>query len=339
MDIERNVPSICIVICYYGQFPESFQMFLDSCACNSSFKWLIVTDPSIMDNYSVPENVQILKMKIKELEILASDKIGYPVLISTPRKLCDYKPAYGLIFEDFLKEYEWWGYGDIDVVYGDLSKYFTEERLKNFDKIYPFGHLSLIRNNMACKRAFELDSKKTRNAKRVYRTPEMLGFDEGDGINQKMMDHKMRVDLTVEYAGRVLICKYFCITWRGVLTAIFRDDWAHQCIPLKNHRIQVFAWEQGKTFQYYVSGKQIMKKEICYIHYRYPYTNIPENKKQLFLGKDTITAFDEIRMPTRNEILAMNSPDRFDDCRKIKGIIAYRKKFFLKRIAENLGEN
>lgn len=332
MEIKRAVPSICIVICYYGKFPETFQMFLDSCAYNPLFNWLIVTDSDEMESYSVPGNVQILQMNLNELETLASEKIGYPVLISTPRKLCDYKPAYGLIFEDYLIEYEWWGYGDIDLVYGDLSKYFTKERLEKFDKIYPLGHLSVMRNNMQCKHAFELDSKKTRDAKDVYSTSEMLGFCEHDGVNQKMTDHKMRMDLTIEYADRVAFCRRFCTVWKGVLPMYFRDEWAHQCIPLKNYRIQVFAWEQGRAFQYYVSEKQVMKKELCYIHYRYPYTKVPESKKQLFFGADIITAPEDIRTPTRKEILKMNPPDGLDNFWKGKEFLRIKISRSLRKI-------
>ena len=42
------------------------------------------------------------------------------VTLDRPYKLCDFKPAYGFIFGEYLKEYDYWGHCDIDIVWGDL---------------------------------------------------------------------------------------------------------------------------------------------------------------------------------------------------------------------------
>ena len=54
--------------------------------------------------------------------------------------LCQYKPAYGHIFADYIKEYTHWGYSDIDVVFGDLRRWITDEELTDYDIVsYTFG--------------------------------------------------------------------------------------------------------------------------------------------------------------------------------------------------------
>ena len=44
---------------------------------------------------------------------------------SDPYKLCDLKPAYGHIHERDIAGYRFFGYGDIDIVYGQISDFYT----------------------------------------------------------------------------------------------------------------------------------------------------------------------------------------------------------------------
>ena len=60
----------------------------------------------------------------------------FAITLHTPYKLCDYKPAYGEIFAPELSGYDFWGYGDMDLVFGDLRAYFTEDKLRKYDKFY-----------------------------------------------------------------------------------------------------------------------------------------------------------------------------------------------------------
>lgn len=66
--------------------------------------------------------------------------------LEKPYKLCDYRKLYGAIFQDYLGNYEFWGYCDIDVIFGDLDSFISDEVLSIFDKIGTRGHLTLYRN-------------------------------------------------------------------------------------------------------------------------------------------------------------------------------------------------
>lgn len=67
-------------------------------------------------------------------------------------KLCDLRPWYGFIHEDILKGYDYWGYGDIDLVYGNL-KFFLSELFKSKRDVFSThsdrvsGHFCLFKNN------------------------------------------------------------------------------------------------------------------------------------------------------------------------------------------------
>lgn len=55
-----------------------------------------------------------------EIKVTASEKLSFAVNIGYPYKLCDFKPAYGFLFPEIIKRYDFWGHGDIDVVYGNI---------------------------------------------------------------------------------------------------------------------------------------------------------------------------------------------------------------------------
>lgn len=68
-------------------------------------------------------------------------------------KLCDFRPAYGYIFEYLIKGFDYWGYCDIDLIYGDIRKYLPKN-MYEYPKLFTLGHFTLIKNepryNTAC---------------------------------------------------------------------------------------------------------------------------------------------------------------------------------------------
>ena len=50
-----------------------------------------------------------------------------------PRLVAEYKPAFGVVFEDFLTGYSHWGYCDLDMVLGNLPFFIEAEERTNYD--------------------------------------------------------------------------------------------------------------------------------------------------------------------------------------------------------------
>ena len=75
-----------------------------------------------------PDNVIIKYKTLEEVETTAAEKLGFPVKIATSYKLCDFKPAYGFLFPEILKEFKFWGHGDIDVIYGNIRKFISKKK-------------------------------------------------------------------------------------------------------------------------------------------------------------------------------------------------------------------
>jgi hypothetical protein len=66
---------------------------------------------------------------------LACEKLGFGVNIKHSYKLCDFKPAYGFIFFELIENYDFWGYCDIDIIFGSIRDFITKEILESHDLI------------------------------------------------------------------------------------------------------------------------------------------------------------------------------------------------------------
>lgn len=151
----------CVIALWYGEFPFWMPHFFNSIATNPEFNWLLVCNKK--PKGQVPGNCSILVLEINELQQLIEQTIGIRPCIKHPYKLCDFKPAYGEIFADKLRQFDYWGYCDIDLMFGDLSHFLDKHFLKGFDVYSPDrwffpGHFCLFRNTNTVNRAYrEID--------------------------------------------------------------------------------------------------------------------------------------------------------------------------------------
>ena len=123
--------------------------FLESCRRNADIDWLLFSDCGTPQD--LPPNVTIKSMTFHEYCALVSQRLGLDFAPKAAYKLCDIKPALGYIHADCLDGYDFWAFGDIDLVYGDLRSYFTADRLASYDLFSTHerrvaGHLCLMRN-------------------------------------------------------------------------------------------------------------------------------------------------------------------------------------------------
>ena len=135
-----------LILPYYGKFPNYFPLWLKSAGANPDFTFMIFTDID-MSCYKLPANVQVHTMRLEEIRLRASLHLNFEPVLGTPYKLCDYKPMFGLIFQDYLEGYDFWGYCDCDLIWGRMSRYITDDMMDRYDRIYQHGHLQLFRNN------------------------------------------------------------------------------------------------------------------------------------------------------------------------------------------------
>lgn len=174
----KNKFNIAILVVYYGDWPWYFKYFIHSCGFNSSVDFIIITDNNC-DNISLPKNIRIVVSTLNSLKDKIHKQLRIKPKFSDPYKLCDFKPAYGIIFSDLLKDYSYWGYSDIDIIFGDIRAFLTRRILSSYD-FFSFrhdfltGYFTVIKNESKTNRLF-LQSKDYR---KVFSSEKHFCFDE-----------------------------------------------------------------------------------------------------------------------------------------------------------------
>ena len=165
-----------LILPYFGKFNNYFPLFLKSCGYNPSYDFFIFTDNT--ESYNYPQNVHVVSMTLDEFRANASRKLGFDPCIPTAYKLCDFKPAYGFLLEEYIRDYEYWGHCDCDLVFGNLEKILSPVLDKDYDKIFAVGHLTIYKNTFDNNRRF----MKSLNGREIYReaftTSRIYVFDE-----------------------------------------------------------------------------------------------------------------------------------------------------------------
>lgn len=142
---------ILLIIPYFGTWPKYFNLYLQSCYYNNWLNILFFTDNAIPKKY--PSNVKFIGSSLKQISNLISEKLALlNYELPNSYKLCDFKPTFGLLFQEYLVGYDYWAYGDIDLIYGDLEHKVRDEINNNYDFISSraeilSGSFCLIKNN------------------------------------------------------------------------------------------------------------------------------------------------------------------------------------------------
>jgi hypothetical protein len=176
-DAEIKAKTICFVVVYFGKWPIWFPAFLHSCKYNPTVNWIIFTDCGSPARF--PANVVFYDRTLAQMKEIIKKKIGKDAALEDAYKMCDYKPAFGTLFDDYLKDYDFWGHCDIDIIWGDIRKYATPEILGKYDifstrKRMIAGHFSLFRNTLRINTLFRRSSEFAA----VMRQVACLAFDE-----------------------------------------------------------------------------------------------------------------------------------------------------------------
>lgn len=141
---------VLIISPYFGKLPTWYGLFMMTLERNPDFTWLLVTDTEIPSPR--PPNLLAQSMTLPELNALCQQKLGFDPAISNGYKVCELKPAFGKIFEESLRGYTHWGYGDCDVLFGEIAAFFPDELLDCYDAFSSCrcaitGQFSLFRND------------------------------------------------------------------------------------------------------------------------------------------------------------------------------------------------
>lgn len=241
---------IVLIIPYYGKLPEWISLFIKSCGyLKEKIDFLFFTDDSNILNIKCEANIQYQITSFEWLRnYISSRGLGK---LSSAYKLCDYKPCYGYIFQEYIKDYEYWGYCDIDTILGDIPAFLMKNNYTQYDRIGEKGHFTIYRNTKKCRELF-LSSYKDLpqyfNFSFVKKTTYPCHFDES-GMNVLCKRNNLKF-LEKDFSLQITIEKELHL---HTFQAKFPE---------------LFVFDRGHVFRYTKKNESIIKEEYMYIHFQ-----------------------------------------------------------------------
>jgi hypothetical protein len=245
---------IAFVIPFLGQWPSWSLLFFKSCASNVAVDFILLCEQP--PPFILSKNVRLIMMSREEIKVSLEKAIGLTLPGMTGHKLCDFRPFFGIAFADVLKNYTFWGYCDIDMMFGDLSKLLTSDFFDSTDVFSAHneqlvGHFTLLRNtrhlNEMC---FRIPSWKERC---LALTNQML--------DEKVFAATLQTDENIRWrrpeALPAELKSSFCCF--GITF-----DFFGQVAFLDRRDIPIIRWENGKVFYNSSNGET---SEALYFHF------------------------------------------------------------------------
>ena len=173
----RREPSVVIFIPYFGAWPVWGDLFFETARRNSTIDFLVFADCDA-EAFAAP-NIHIRPTLFEDYVQRARSWLGLPFDPPDGYKICDLRPMFGALHEEEFSGYDFYGWCDTDLLFGDIRSFYTNEVLARYhvlsthaDRIS--GHFALFRNTRRNRTMY----------RRIYRwqrrllEPAFIGLDE-----------------------------------------------------------------------------------------------------------------------------------------------------------------
>ena len=249
----------CILILpYFGKFKNYFEMFLKSCSVNDKVNWLIISDQMCPKKYA---NIRWINMQFENFKNMIQDKFDFKIALNEPYKLCDYKPSYGYILEDYIKDYDYWGYCDCDLIFGNLNEMLLPLLENEYDKLFAAGHLTIYKNSIENNRRFM-----GKNIDGIYlyeiafTNDKIFGFDEDC--------YKENVHVIFQNNNCKLYEEDLSFNISPTFYNLFREYYNSQTHRWQKEKLipNMLIWDGKKIIAFRKNKKNVIRKEYLYAH-------------------------------------------------------------------------
>jgi len=181
-----TMPSIAVLIPWFGTWPEWAPLFFETVRRNATVDFLVFTDADV-EGLEAP-NVHVTRLSMADYVALANRRLGLSFAPANAYKLCDLRPLFGAIHEAEFAAYDFYGWCDTDLLFGDVRSFYTDELLARSDVLSTHahrisGHFALFRNTRRNRDMY----------RRIYRweealaDPDFVGIDEHGITNAYLM--------------------------------------------------------------------------------------------------------------------------------------------------------
>lgn len=293
---------IAVIIPYFGTLPNYFQTFLFSCKYVKMMDFLIFTDDDSINGMYMPETVSVSILSWSCMTQMISDRyLGQPIYAY---KLCDYKPCYGVIFEEYIKDYDYWGYCDIDMLMGGVDSFLLSINYEKYDRIGRYGHFTLYKNSPSINNIFRIN----------------LNINDFPSFTNII---KTSFPCNNDEVWTNLICQSIGLAFLEDVPCANIDFTRnlHFHTYNRSHLPELFVWDCGRMYVYYKEGDIVHKEEKVYFHYMMR-KDMPvhgELGEKILATNEGFYPFDETKINTYFQIYGR--PDTLEES------VSFQKNF------------
>ena len=240
---------ILFIIPYFGNFRSDISFFLKSVEKNPTIDFIVFTNQQILHK---PKNLRVINCELSYLEQLAKENIWEGCVLTKAYKICDYRPAYGLMFNKYIEGYDFWGHCDTDMIFGDIRSYYPDERLEKYDRHGKNGPFTLYKNNTFVNNLF----KEAGNITEIFTNQKPFGFDEWGGQKGTTIFWEKVYPNNIDQENNHDNLQPYHYS--------FISTWVVRTTPkMKN---LCFSYENGKLYRIGLLNNKIVKEESLYVH-------------------------------------------------------------------------
>ena len=291
---------VILILPYFGKLPDMFPLFFETVKKNSKIQFLLITDSKekILES---AQNVTLIQEELAGFKSRMEYRLKQKVTLKKPYKLCDYKPLYGYVFEDEIKAFDYWGYCDCDLIFGDLYQFIEPLMEEGYDKIFASGHLTLFRNTEENNALFRAGKEAETLFEKVCGSEQIFWFDEDYKGKENIHDIFLK-------SGKRVFSEDLSLNF-NIDTNVFQRK---QYDPQKRtyidipYRKEQYYWENGHIYQISKLDGKLVEKEYPYMHFQARYMH----------------GWDKVLSKTCFKIV----PNRFFVCKKIPRTLEDWKK-------------
>lgn len=242
---------IVVLFPYFGTLPPQYGAWRASAIDNADIDFMFFTDCDV----EPAQNIIVYKMQFEDFRQICQKPFDFPIVLDRPYKICDYRPAFAYILADYIQGYDFWGWGDLDVVYGDIRHFITDEVLSRYKLISGWGHFTLYRNDEDTNTYFMKEVDGYQSYRDAFTKHESAFFDEyrHKGFGDKWKECRPEDCWNEVHFDNIAFPKVSYHFWS------WTRKWKHF----------VFEHQDGKLFMVKYENGQLQRKESLYAHFQH----------------------------------------------------------------------
>ena len=259
--------SMILFMVYYGKLPNYFNLWLKAVENNNSIDFCIITD-LIDKKEMLPPNIKLLNIPYEIFKEKIQNAFPFKVSIKSLGRISQFRPALAYIFPEIVKNYDYWGFIECDLIPGNIREFITDDILEKNQKIFKLGHFQIFKNNEYMNTLFMQRVPSALSYKFAYKN-NILFFEELVGM------HNIASAKNVSTYEENVFSDINCSSY------IFKNSiYGYNDLPIRKF---LFEYKNGELYRYYVENNVIVKEKTLYVHLQKRTMKIETNNYNSYL--------------------------------------------------------